>query len=717
MTTNAFKFILMGWATLASALHKPKSSYATAKPSLVLIEQTTRSRVSLVNQSLNWNHNDLALLPLALREQANAALVREDYAQVIDLLEPVIQQDLRWFRHMIRPYAQALSHVRPQSLIENAPIWSQRIPSNPEYQRLQAELFYWTTQAYHRIGNTQEMRARQRWQYLYQPEMPWTLTQEPVPPLQPEEWLIRAESSLKAKNLGLTQTALAHIPGFHVPAETDKFCRLAYLRSKVQRMLRQPEQALHILKTARGPCAQDSISDKIDYLYSILSTIRQEPTRVEYAEYFAQKYPNHALADDVYFALADDYAHQGDLSQATAYYLKIIQAKHTDDYCGEALFRLGYLALQAQGYAEAADYFAQMAQAQGSPCKLQTKDRARGYYWWAYSLEQQHQAIPAGFWRDFFQIDPYGFYAQALRYKKQKEKTTRDHEFWQWASAPAPQRLPDCPLSPTLQTWLGPTLSWIAYGLFQEARMFLTAQPMPLTAASSRLDQCDTTNDSLKALAYLETAGGYMLAFQYFNQQGFQRTASAYPDVWRLLYPLAYRKLAAKAEQEHHVPPWLLQAIVREESRFNPEAMSSAQAYGLSQLIFPVAQALYAKRYKPQQLQTHQPLFDPSLSLELGAMLLGQNLQRANNDPTIAIAAYNAGLTPARKWLKNKSTEDIVDFVDTIPFFETRHYVRNVLESWGMYVWLAQAPNTQAARRGPVLPLNPFVPTAGHGLQ
>jgi soluble lytic murein transglycosylase len=143
---------------------------------------------------------------------------------------------------------------------------------------------------------------------------------------------------------------------------------------------------------------------------------------------------------------------------------------------------------------------------------------------------------------------------------------------------------------------------------------------------------------------------------------------------WEMFYPHAWRDEMRDAAQRRGIDPYLVAAVVREESSYYPKATSRAGARGLMQLM-PATARLMAPS---------GDLEDPGFNIELGTRFLA-GLMREFNDPRLALAAYNAGPNRVRQWLNTRRSDDIEAFVEQIPFDETRLYVKRVVLSWDEY--------------------------------
>ncbi|HXT50049.1 MAG TPA: transglycosylase SLT domain-containing protein [Thermoanaerobaculia bacterium] len=171
-------------------------------------------------------------------------------------------------------------------------------------------------------------------------------------------------------------------------------------------------------------------------------------------------------------------------------------------------------------------------------------------------------------------------------------------------------------------------------------------------------------------------------------------------ELRELLYPRYFYDQIADDAETFGADPRLLLAIMREESRFNPRAKSSAAARGLLQLLLSTARQV-AENLGLVEV-TPEDLYDPRLVIQLGAKYLGDLLAELDGDPYAAAAAYNAGPKQARLWLDLAPASGHDYFLSTVSFTETRHYVRKVLNSYERYGEIYQGePPTGGVRAEP----------------
>ena len=151
---------------------------------------------------------------------------------------------------------------------------------------------------------------------------------------------------------------------------------------------------------------------------------------------------------------------------------------------------------------------------------------------------------------------------------------------------------------------------------------------------------------------------------------------------YRLVYPLLHRESLIAAAARARLDPALVAALVRQESSFNPRAVSPVGARGLMQLMPSVGRAIARTRRYP--LWDEALLLEPTVSFDLGTAHLAGDLGR-HRDLTRALAAYNAGASRVRRWANKRGVADPEVFAERIPYVETRDYVRIVQRNVVMY--------------------------------
>jgi soluble lytic murein transglycosylase len=177
--------------------------------------------------------------------------------------------------------------------------------------------------------------------------------------------------------------------------------------------------------------------------------------------------------------------------------------------------------------------------------------------------------------------------------------------------------------------------------------------------------------------------------------------AGEWDDV-RLRYPRPYPDAVAEAASLTEVPAdWIL-SVMRQESLFRKDAVSRADARGLMQML-PATAIAVAHRWH-LSLPIKDGLFDPSISVPLGAAYLRELLDHYAGQLCLTLAAYNAGSASVARWLPQRPMDADV-WIENIPYVETRSYVQHILEHIVAFAWIRDAdPPRLEALMPPVEP-------------
>jgi soluble lytic murein transglycosylase len=164
---------------------------------------------------------------------------------------------------------------------------------------------------------------------------------------------------------------------------------------------------------------------------------------------------------------------------------------------------------------------------------------------------------------------------------------------------------------------------------------------------------------------------------------------------WQMLFPLPYKDELFMSAHERGLDPYDVAALIRQESEFNPGAKSPAKAYGLMQLI-PSTGRLMGKKDGMHAVVSASLLLNPGVSIRLGTQYLRQQLDNWDGDLFRTLAAYNAGPGRVHQWLNWSNYREPAEFVESIPFTETREYVQAVLRNADIYRQIYAGKNVLA---------------------
>lgn len=170
------------------------------------------------------------------------------------------------------------------------------------------------------------------------------------------------------------------------------------------------------------------------------------------------------------------------------------------------------------------------------------------------------------------------------------------------------------------------------------------------------------------------------------RQISFAQRAAEHIDL-PLRYPVKYRREVAEASSAAGLPPELVWAVIRQESRFVPHAVSRAGAIGLMQVMPATAQHLLKAKGAAGMISRAE-LMRPERNILLGTSFLRAMMQRYEGNYAYAAAAYNAGPGRVDRWQVQFSGLDMERFIELIPFTETRDYTKQVLANYVFYSYV-----------------------------
>jgi soluble lytic murein transglycosylase-like protein len=182
----------------------------------------------------------------------------------------------------------------------------------------------------------------------------------------------------------------------------------------------------------------------------------------------------------------------------------------------------------------------------------------------------------------------------------------------------------------------------------------------------------------------LKAYGKAFQAYDYINSKFF--AGKPYSDKVFILkerFPYYYDSYVSEYSREMNIEPELVLALMKQESTFNYNAHSWANAYGLMQLLPATAQEMASR--KKEKLNNISQLFDPELNIKLGTHYLEYLSLRFDGKKEWILAAYNAGPHRVIRWQQLPGSELIDVFIENVEYSQTRHYVRIVMKNYWAY--------------------------------
>jgi soluble lytic murein transglycosylase len=447
---------------------------------------------------------------------------------------------------------------------------------------------------------------------------------------------------------------------------SDAATRLTYLTKLANLFLstRSRNDAIPTLELIARDFPESAEAAKALYQIGQIYWNRHENTQaLEYFQLILEKYPTSEYVDRARFAAADIHEYFGRRPEAIQFYSDIIKLSPVGQIRDDAAWRLAWLYYRNGDLPSAFEAFGTLSKQSGNG-----PFGTAALYWQARISEKSGENDKARqTYRKIAASAPESYY-QSLSWRALQRLGDAGEEP-KWVVASSPQDADDPPITPELVFHLSRA----------RALDSLSLQHLAITELDE-LNRAATPSNRMRAFLMREyfKTGGYARSLQLANQ-----LPSSRPDREPYRYPLAFWQLIQQKAQQRGLDPYLVLALIRQESLFDARARSPAAALGLMQLLQPTA-ARVAKQIGIA-VPTPDMLFDPDVNLTLGTQYLKDLLARYSNNRQKAIAAYNAGESAVDRWEKEISTDDIEEFVERIPYVETRGYVKLVLRNQQIY--------------------------------
>ena len=412
------------------------------------------------------------------------------------------------------------------------------------------------------------------------------------------------------------------------------------------------------------------------YMLAEISRNENDPeTHTQLIAQMVKRFPSSRWLEEALYSGGNMYLLQNDAKQATYHYSLLVQMFPRSTYAASAHWRTAWLNYRLRNYAEAARLMDEQIQGYSAGIEVPSSLYWRGRI---YEDEEHNFAQASNYYLALTDTYVNYYYAELAR----KRLSVLNAQ----VTAPAAP-------SPVLSSVRKPVVPELTGELPENEPHLIKAKLLANAALNEYIGpeiQASPTADQWGALGQAQIYSSYgenTRALQSMKRSGisfFALPMDQVPDIyWRLLFPQPYWSDLVANSQANNLDPYLVASLIRQESEFNAGAVSRANAYGLMQLLPSVGKSL-AKKQKMKGFNTTQ-LLNPSVNLKLGTLNLKNVLDRFGGQQEYALAAYNAGDTPVRRWMSSADYKDIAEYVESIPYTETREYVQAIIRNEQIY--------------------------------
>lgn len=386
-----------------------------------------------------------------------------------------------------------------------------------------------------------------------------------------------------------------------------------------------------------------------------------------------ERYPTSRWLEEALYSGGNMYLLKHNAKQATYHYSLLVKLFPNSVYAPSAHWRAAWMNYRLRNYAEAARLMDEQIRMYSAGAEVSS----------------------ALYWRGRIYEDEEHNFGQAVNYYRTLSETYPNY----YDAGLARQRLAvlkaqtPVPPAPTLSSVPAAQVPELTGELPENEPHLIKARLLANAALNEYIGpeiQASPTANEWGALAEAEiyaSYGEYTRSVQSMKHSDISFYALPIDQVpkvyWHLLFPQPYWADLVAQSKKNGLDPYFVASLIRQESEFNADAVSRAQAYGLMQLLPSVGKSM-ARKEKIRHFKTSD-LLNPKINLELGTANLKQVLDRFGGQSEYALAAYNAGDTPVRRWMSSNDYKDIPEFVQSIPYSETRNYVQAVLRNREMY--------------------------------
>lgn len=347
---------------------------------------------------------------------------------------------------------------------------------------------------------------------------------------------------------------------------------------------------------------------------------------------------------------------RADWAQAFESFSEAQNQKVNADMADQIRWSLAWSARKQKNYDLAAQTFKDLAE--------QTKSQSvktRSSFWLAKTLRiAQKDKESAEVYEKLIEEDPFNFYSLLANHELNREIQYNQNR------GPA-------------NTYAVTTCDWLEKTQENElVNSYIQGEAQRL--AQNKSDDIDDWSNLLHCAG---RTGNYSLAFEKFNtlsQSLKNKIISRYPE---LMFPNPWKNTVVDAAEKYKVEPELIYAIMRQESSFNPKARSPMDAFGLLQVLPEVANSMARKHGKAAP--SFEELYKPETNIPIGAQLLKHLSNKHQDQLLLTIACYNADENAVMGWIKTRYQDDVPEFIEDIPYEETRNYIKLVLRNYIFY--------------------------------
>ncbi len=368
--------------------------------------------------------------------------------------------------------------------------------------------------------------------------------------------------------------------------------------------------------------------------------------------------------ENIYWIQARIKEEKGDFAGAVSYAKKAIEGlKPERDIWAALKWQIAWNLRKIKKHKESSDHLEEFIHHVESPF-----DKSKGRYWLARNLKDSGDNIRSFVeYKNLIETDPLGYYG-LLAYRELGEPIPSINGGRGPASfKETSKRSRSSQIDENLVEWL------VTLNENELAKRYLLHSKAVLK---------EEKNEE-KMISYFALAGDYNRVFSFLAKADPKLRNKMVLKSPKLLFPLPHYDIVSEASNRYGVRPELIYSIIRQESAFNRYARSPADAFGLMQLLPRVAKKTAHKL--GLKYETAEDLYSPTLNVPLGTYHLKSLFEKFHDQFIISVASYNASERAVLGWVKTRYSGDPTEFIEDIPYRETKGYVKLVMRNLIFY--------------------------------
>ena len=393
------------------------------------------------------------------------------------------------------------------------------------------------------------------------------------------------------------------------------------------------------------------------------------------------EYPNHPRTALAYYIIGRIEAERKNYEVAIESYKQAIKYFHDTDTAEDCMWHIAWL------YYELGEYdLSHTAFSNYLNSYPYSDDLAKVLYWQARIMEKQKKD-PSEYYEKLNRKFPFSYYTLSAPTGYEKplfEQKTLPHpegyKLREIVGERMKETLTEKKYKPNLDErgeWnLNAAMNWNLLGYSERGELLVDKIARTLN---------DSVGDNIWLSYQYYLLDDYNAVMrQFWKLWGEYPTSSNERELVKILmFPLSNWETILEQAKEYDIDPFLVLAIIRQESSFNPASISPANARGLMQ-IMPSTGKKLSRALNVENFSTER-LHEPEMNIRLGTYYLSHLLEANGGDIVPAVASYNAGKNTVNTWFKRFPYNNVEEFIEKIPYPETRGYVKKVLRNYGVY--------------------------------